>query len=223
MAEKDVIITFDTLFDLSRREKHREEIQKIDAKFFEDVIKYFNEKQSILESQEKKKSVFAATEMEKTRAQLNEAKRLLKDIYTFRENKIVRGAVFHSRCNGKGFDFSALLPEEIEMFNALHSILMRYREEILHSLLNHEAPKVEITRPEEPALEPSSEEETPKSLKTGTHKSDGSCCISLKCELPEFMGPDMNKYGPFRSGETTKVPEQVAEMLVKSGNASQTE
>jgi DNA replication initiation complex subunit (GINS family) len=248
MAEKDVIITFDTLFDLARREKYREEIQKIDPKFFEDVIKYFNEKQAILESQEKKKSVFAAAEHEKTRGQLNEAKRLLKDIYTFRESKIVRGALFQSRCNGKGFDFSALLPEEIEMFNSLQSSLMKYREEILHSLLNHEAPKVEITREEEPEPEPKNEEEIPKSsvtgvpdlsqqakgsvsgapnlslqakgLKTGVHKSDGSCCISLKCELPEFMGPDMNKYGPFRSGETTQVPEQVAEMLVKSGNAN---
>ena len=56
MAEKDVIITFDTLFDLARREKYREEIQKIDPKFFEDVIKYFNEKQAILESQEKRKA-----------------------------------------------------------------------------------------------------------------------------------------------------------------------
>ena len=159
MAEKDVIITFDTLFDLARREKYREEIQKIDPKFFEDVIKYFNEKQAILESQEKKKSVFAATEHEKTRGQLNEAKRLLKDIYTFRESKIVRGALFQSRCNGKGFDFSALLPEEIEMFNALQSSLMKYREEILHSLLNHEAPKVIIPGTEEPASEPSSEGE----------------------------------------------------------------
>lgn len=220
MAEKDVIITFDTLFDLARREKYREEIQKIDPKFFEDVIKYFNEKQAILESQEKKKSVFAATEHEKTRGQLNEAKRLLKDIYTFRESKIVRGALFQSRCNGKGFDFSALLPEEIEMFNALQSSLMKYREEILHSLLNHEAPKVIIPGTEEPASEPSSEGEEAKGLKTDVHKSDGSCCISLKCELPEFMGPDMNKYGPFRSGETTQVPEQVAEMLVKSGNAN---
>ena len=103
--------------------------------------------------------MFAATEHEKTRGQLNEAKRLLKDIYTFRESKIVRGALFQSRCNGKGFDFSALLPEEIEMFNALQSSLMKYREEILHSLLNHGSPKGNHTRTEEPASEPSSEGE----------------------------------------------------------------
>lgn len=215
MAEKDVIITFDTLFDLQRREKYRAELQKIDSKFFDDVIKYFTEKQSILESQEKKKSVFASTEIEKTRGQLNEAKRLLKDIYTWRENKIVQGAVFQSRCNGKGFDFSTLLPEEIELFNSLQSTLMKYREEILHSLLNHESPKVTIT----PVSEPENEGETPKDLKTEAHKSDGSCCISMKCDLPEFMGPDMNKYGPFKSGETAEIPAEVAEMLVKSGNA----
>lgn len=229
MAEKDVIITFDTLFDLQRREKYRAELQKIDSKFFDDVIKYFTEKQSILESQEKKKSVFASTEIEKTRGQMYEAKRLLKDIYTWRENKIVQGAVFQSRCNGKGFDFSALLPEEIELFNALQSTLMKYREDILHSLLNHESPKVSITR----VLEPENEGEEAKGsvagapdlsqqakgLKTGTHKSDGSCCISLRSNLPEFMGPDMNKYGPFKCGEKADIPAEVAEMLVKSGNA----
>ncbi|MDI6737586.1 MAG: hypothetical protein QME12_03650 [Nanoarchaeota archaeon] len=215
MAEKDVIITFDTLFDLQRREKYRAELQKIDAKFFDDVTKYFTEKQSILESQEKKKSVFASTEIEKTRGQLNEAKRLLKDIYTWRENKIVQGAVFQSRCNGKGFDFSALLPEEIELFNALQSTLMKYREDILHSLLNHESPKVAIT----PVSEPETEGEAPKGLKTDASKSDGSCRISIKCDLPEFMGPDMNKYGPFEAGETASIPDSVAEMLVKSGNA----
>lgn len=234
MAEKDVIITFDTLFDLARREKHREEIQKIDARFFGDVIKYFNEKQAILESQEKKKSVFAASELEKTRAQLNEAKRLLKDIYTFRESKIVRGALFQSRCNGKGFDFSALLPEEIELFNSLQSSLMKYREDILHSLLNHELPKASMTMQEDTASQHVGElcgreqRETsamtdngiiPKSLKTDAHKGDGSYCISLTCEIPEFMGPDMNKYGPFRNGETAEIPEQVADMLIKSGNA----
>lgn len=215
MAEKDVIITFDTLFDLQRREKYRAELQKIDPRFFDDVIKYFTEKQSILESQEKKKSVFASNEIEKTRGQMYEAKRLLKDIYTWRENKIVQGAVFQSRCNGRGFDFSALLPEEIELFNSLQSTLMKYREDILHSLLNHEAPKVSITRVSEPA----SEGEAPKSLKTGATKSDGSCCISIKSDLPEFMGPDMNKYGPFKSGEKADIPAEVADMLVKSGNA----
>lgn len=229
MAEKDVIITFDTLFDLQRREKYRAELQKIDPKFFDDVIKYFNEKQAILETQEKKKSVFAANELEKTRSQLNEAKRLLKDIYTWRETKIVQGAVFQSRCNGKGFDFSALLPEEIELFNSLQSTLMKFREDILHSLLNHEMPKVKITPPSEPETEGEAPEgsvagasdhsQKAKDLKTDATKSDGSCCISLKCDLPEFMGPDMNKYGPFRAGETASMPEGVAEMLVKSGNA----
>jgi len=36
MAEKEVIITYDTLFDLARREKFRAELQKVDERFFDE-------------------------------------------------------------------------------------------------------------------------------------------------------------------------------------------
>ncbi len=245
MAEKDVIITYDTLFDLARREKFRAELQKVDERFFDDVIRYFSEKQSIIESQEKNKSVFAAAELEKTKNQLREAKRLLKEIYTWRETKIVQGAIFQSRCNGKGFDFTALLPEETLMFNSLQGELLEYREKILHSLLQHQKPdlKVEKKPIAEAACEKEEEDESkeapdegqeqakpsvaeapnfsstaPKHLKTPSHTQKGSCSILIKSRLPEFMGPDMNKYGPFNEGEKAELPMEVAEMLAKSGN-----
>ncbi|HII15526.1 MAG TPA: hypothetical protein HA362_04405 [Nanoarchaeota archaeon] len=231
MAEKEVIITFDTLYDLARREKYRAEIQKVDAKFFDDVVKYFSEKQAIIESQEQKKSVFAAAELDKTRAQLREAKKLLADIYKWREDKIVQAAVFQSRCSGKAFDFSALLPEEIELFNLVQGTLTGHREKVLHALLSHELPKICCNKAPAPesADEPSDalkasaagapDLSLPKGLKTNTDKSDGSCCITIKCQLPEFMGPDMNKYGPFNPDDQIEMPGMVAEMLVKSGNA----
>lgn len=248
MAEKEVIITYDTLFDLARREKFKAELQKVDEKFFDDVIRYFSEKQSIIESQEKNKSVFASAELEKTRNQLREAKRLLKEIYTWRETKIVQGAIFQSRCNGRGFDFSALLPEEVEMFNSIQGTLLDYREKVLHSLFQHQKPDLKVERKAAPdekdAEEPASQNtgelcrheqsemparvdkgETiiPKSLKTPPDTQKGSCSILIKSRLPEFMGPDMKRYGPYNKGEKIELPAEVAEMLAKSGNASRTE
>ncbi|MBU2637594.1 MAG: hypothetical protein KJ955_01345 [Nanoarchaeota archaeon] len=241
MAEKEVIITYDTLFDLARREKFRAELQKVDDKFFDDVIKYFSEKQSIIASQEKNTSVFASSELEKTRNQLREAKRLLKEIYTWRETKIVQGAIFQSRCNGKGFDFSALLPEEVLMFNSLQSTLIGFKEKILHSLLNHQKPDLEMKAkgPDDECEEAESSAEeapdteakasaaeapdlspaAPKGLKTPSDTQKGSCSILIKSQLPEFMGPDMKKYGPYKEGEKAELPKEVAEMLAKSGNA----
>lgn len=246
MAEKEVIITYDTLFDLARREKFRAELQKIDETFFDDVIKYFSEKQAIIESQEKNKSIFASAELEKTRNQLREAKRLLKEIYTWRETKIVQGAIFQSRCSGKGFDFTALLPEETLMFNSLQGALLEYREKILHCLLLHQKPDLHVEKkaeakevceseegsescdsepkegteegPKGVATEVAGVSAEPKHLKTPSDTQKGSCSILIRSRLPEFMGPDMKKYGPFNEGEKAELPTEVAEMLAKSGN-----
>lgn len=240
MAEKDVIITFDTIFDLSRREKFRQEIQKVDAKFFDDVVRYFIDKQAIIEAQEKKKSVFAAAELDKTKAQLREAKLKINEIYTWRETKIVNAAIFQSRCTGKGLDMSALLPEELELFNSVQGMLSEYRDKILHQILNHEMPKIccrsngngnsaenapeeesEAEQPKAVATEDTclSPVSLPKALKTTSDTTDGSCRISVKSRLPEFMGPDMNKYGPFNPGDNAEIPKEIAAMLVQSGNA----
>ena len=40
----DVIITYETLYELLMREKSRAEIQKLDNDFFNDVIKYIKDK-----------------------------------------------------------------------------------------------------------------------------------------------------------------------------------
>jgi DNA replication initiation complex subunit (GINS family) len=40
----DVKITYETLFDLLRREKNRNELQQLDPSFYLDVVSYLKEK-----------------------------------------------------------------------------------------------------------------------------------------------------------------------------------
>ena len=77
----DVIITYETLYELLRREKSRAEIQKLDKDFFNDVIKYIKDKRDILESQKTKENIFAAKETERTNKQLESIYRILKELY----------------------------------------------------------------------------------------------------------------------------------------------
>ena len=47
----DVIITYETLYELLRREKSRKELQKLDPNFYQRVTNYLEEKNIILKSQ----------------------------------------------------------------------------------------------------------------------------------------------------------------------------
>jgi len=205
MEGKEIIITYDTLFDLARRERYRSELQALEKSFFADVIKYLNEKQAILKSQEEKNSVFSETEAEKTRTQIVNAKKILKDLYDRREAKILQAALFHSRDGSKPQDFTGMLPDEVHLLEALEKTLVKFRHEILHSLLacRHNEPK---------ALEP-------KPLKTEEGKEEQDNRLKIKCSVPEFVGPDMKAYGPFSEGDKVKLPDNIAEMLVKNGHA----
>ena len=60
--DREVIITYDTLYEILRREKYRPELQSLEPTFFKDVTKYIEEKKSILDSQQKKDSIFAKLE-----------------------------------------------------------------------------------------------------------------------------------------------------------------
>ena len=38
-------------------------------------------------------------------------------------------------------------------------------------------------------------------------------------DVPEFVGPDLNVYGPYKAGETQELPQMVAGMLISTGQA----
>ena len=62
----EITITYETLYELLRREKFRQELQQLTPTFYQDTVNYIKEKQVILDSQKNKDSIFA-TESEKTR------------------------------------------------------------------------------------------------------------------------------------------------------------
>ena len=46
--KKDVVITYETLFDILRREKSRDELQELPISFFYDLMNYMNEKNEFI-------------------------------------------------------------------------------------------------------------------------------------------------------------------------------
>ena len=198
----EVIITYENLYEILRREKYRTELQKIDETFYQDVVKYLQEKTAILESQSKKQSIFASTEVEKTQTQLKNVLKILKELYEKRENKIIQFALFCSRSKNAQ-DTSTMLPEEFALYSSVKDTLDLYRDGLLNTILQSRMPSIQPL--------------DPKDLK-GEEKTD-SLSIQVLKDIPEFVGPDLAVYGPFKAGDHQELPQMIAQMLVDTEQA----
>ncbi len=200
----DVIITYETLYELLRKEKIRTELQNLDPEFFKHVVTYLNDKEAILQSQSKKDNIFASSELEKTKTQLRNVQTILKEIYEKRESKIVQAAQFNARTNSLQ-DTSAMLPEEETLYNELLNTLTSFRKSILFSLLSKKMPDIVKQ----------------KDLKT-ENKTD-SIQIKVIQDIQEFVGPDLEVYGPYKADETWELPEKIAQNLINNNQAEKNE
>ncbi len=206
MSEKEpsTIITYETLYEILRREKFRKELQPLDKTFFKNVTQYINEKTSILNSQESKSSIFSSLETQKTRRQLENIQRILKELYERRESKIIQIALFASRTQ-QAKETAAMLEEEKSLYNNILSTLNTHRTSILLNILSAKEPKIEQLSQSKP-LKSEKEENTTK-------------LIRLTHEVPKFVGSDMNNYGPFEKEDMANLPMEIANLLIKNKRA----
>ena len=194
MAEE--IITYEILYDILRREKTRQELQKLDENLFKDINNYIKEKKSILDDLKTKSSIFAQKEINKTEKELENIKRIVKEIYDKRESKILQLALSSSITSKIEYDTN-LLPEEKLIFNDLSKFLKESRRELLNNLLDDEKPKGIKSEQE--------------SIKT----------VRILQAIPKFIGDDLNEYGPFNEEYIASLPIKVAELLIKKNRAEE--
>ncbi|PIN86170.1 hypothetical protein COV19_06140 [Candidatus Woesearchaeota archaeon CG10_big_fil_rev_8_21_14_0_10_44_13] len=139
-VNKDVNITYETLFEILRREKSREDLQELQESFFQDVIDYLRDKTRIMETSQGK--LFSEEEMEKTRVQIMNIRKILKELYERREKKIIYMALNKSRTKTNIINTSVLLKEEQELYESVNDVLDRFREGILTNVLDKKMPSI---------------------------------------------------------------------------------
>jgi len=184
-------ISYETLYETLRREKARQELQKLEKTFYKDVSSYIKDKLAVLESQKQKSSIFAQKEIEKTERQLENIKKIIKELYERRELKITQLALSFAKT--KNIDeIPELLPEERVMFENLVSLLKNTRIHIVEGLF----------------------ERKPKEI-----KSEETKLVRFIEAVPRFIGEDNNEYGPFEEEYVALLPNKVAELLIKSNRA----
>src|SRR3989338_10163486 len=100
-------------------------------------------------------------------------------------------------------DTSTMLPEEFALYSSLKDTLDQYRDGLLNTILQNRMPTIQPI--------------DPKDLK-GEEKTD-SLSIQVLKDIPEFVGPDLAVYGPFKAGEKQQIPTMIAQMLIDTEQA----
>jgi DNA replication initiation complex subunit (GINS family) len=212
----DIKITLETLYDISRNEKKREDLQPLEETFFTDVVEYLKEKHSLLGQTSEHDEIFALGEKQKLEYELKSIQRLLKQIYELREKKIIDIALNRSRTGSDIIDTSAMLLEEKEFYEKHLHVLDTYRRGILLQLFKREMPSIKQQRlPQASDLPKETYEEKPNPLES----FDGMTKIKFLHPVPKFIWKDMKEYGPFSSGDETEIFPEVAALLVRKGRA----
>ena len=134
MEKKEVMITYEALFELLMREKGRESLQLLEEGFYENLALYLREKRVALESVAKPEH-YGNEEVERSAKQLQNIYRVVRELFERRERKILNMALVKSRTGSEALDTSALLQEELRLFESASSHLTTSREQLLHSVL----------------------------------------------------------------------------------------
>lgn len=224
MDEKDVNLTYETLFELLMREKSRAELQQLDQNFFEDVVSYLNEKKRTLEEQSSKVDIFSSAEKEKTQKQLDNIKKILRDIYEKRENKIINMALSKSKVSDVLIDEAAFVKEEKKFFEQLVMLMDGYRKGIITRVLDGELPFLEEKKElneEKPEADKSDLNKSDEKEQSSEQKEPGkeNKIVRFKNAVPAFLGTELEEYGPFDIDEIANLPEQLANVLVEKDRA----
>ena len=149
--EKEINITYETLFDLLRREKGREELQELGEGFFNDVAEYLQAKREIAEKGHL--DVFDR----KIDVQLQNIRKILRELYERRERKIMNMALTSSR-TGAELPGVKLSEPETGLYSDIKGVLDRHRQQILGSLLCADAARAHPDKPAEDKTKPAGEQ-----------------------------------------------------------------
>ena len=200
MEAKEINITYETLFEILKREKDALNLQKLEPNFFNEFINYLNEKKKPLE---KDSTLFSYDEKKKIEKQIDNAKRIIKEIYERREKKILEIALIKSRTKSNVMDKSAFLENEKLFFNDTVNVLNSFRSSIIEKVLM--------------GLEPSEigtkKDSEPKKIVEGK-SGNNTKLVRFLYSVPKFVGKELEEYGPFEKEDAANLPLEIADLLI---------
>ncbi|MBN1502946.1 hypothetical protein JW930_05360 [Candidatus Woesearchaeota archaeon] len=202
-----VTITYETIFELARKEKTAQELQHLSNNIFELISNYIRDKIHIYKNT-KDDPKASEGEKEKVKVQLINARKLVKELIERRQTKVVTMAINNSRLKVPGPEAEeTMLPEEKVLYNKTLKNLRHYNKEILLNIVNARLPQYENVENQPSAKEPKIKKDT--------------LMIRFTNYVPKFLGEELEIYGPFEPEDVANLPTRIAELLIKKGRAEE--
>ncbi len=194
----DETITFEVIREIHRKERGSPKLVQLPPNFFEAAFNYLKKKRELAKDR-------------KDELEIRNAERLIKDIFTIREKKILNFALLYVVTN--------ILPENLteeerEFFEKL-VVLLKSRRDAFFSEKPKEETEVqkieeEVVQKKEEKMEEAKKEEIKEKVEEGYVK------VKFKEEIPQFVGIDEKVYGPFSPGDIAVLPKENAELFVNA-------
>lgn len=228
----EVPVTYEWFYELLRREKNREELQPLEAGFFQKVLFYLQEKQRFYDASVRKTDLFSIGEQEKLHIQLSNVRRILREFYDRREKKIVDIALNKSRAPMIVPNMEVLLPEEKVLFESVIGVLSRLRMELLTAVLELREPSViqswngslksSEQQNENQLNDNSSSQLSPAQMlntqilasKENAVHSSVLIRVRFTADSAQFIGEELETYGPYAKGEIAEFSRTIADMII---------
>ncbi len=246
--EQRIAITYETLFDILRMEKRREDLQQLQASFFDDTVHYLKQKKELIRKRDHELGIDSFDEIKKLTIQYENIQKILKDIYERREKKILMMALNKSRTKISTMNVEVLLPQEMEFYQQVTRLLDTYRVDVLEKLMRGMTPKQQIAAVvsslgsassqissashevempvarviREEASAPKQNEADKKELvenNPNAEKENALMQVKFLQAMEEFVGPELETYGPFDANAVAMIPGVIATLFISSGAA----
>ncbi|MFB6181004.1 MAG: hypothetical protein ABEJ93_03940 [Candidatus Nanohalobium sp.] len=203
----DEALTFSELRKIQKQERRQDELGDLGEDFIADVVEYLSRKKEMAEGSREYRN----------------AERVFQKIISLREDKIVKNAKLAVTSKVEQEELN-LLPREKELFRKLKENFTEHREKMLDTenrgnVEIQEKASKEESKEEEIGKTGEEEENVEDSSEPETDVEEGYRLVKITSEVPEFMGTDLESYGPFEEGEEAEIPEENAEILENRGNA----
>jgi DNA replication initiation complex subunit (GINS family) len=198
MAEEQIKVTYEILFDFLRREKMRGELQELNKAFVKDVAIYLLEKCEMLNKENDQSKLFGEQEKLKTLNELANIKKIIRELFERRERKIIDLSLNKSRTNSSLITNTNLLPEERPFYESLLRVMGENRNNVLHTVLDTEKSKT---------------------LRIAPVVDDSIKTVKFVQQVAKFVGKELEPYGPYEPEDLATLPNEIAEILIQRGKA----
>lgn len=216
-------LTFSDLRKIQKEERRSDQLTQLDSDFVLKANEYLQRKEEAGD-----------------RRDYTSSKRVFRKIIALREKKIVKNARLSLKSNIKASELD-LLPREKELFRETKELFEQHRDRLSEAETS-KAPEDEFSPSEDTIAETKSDQASEKvesedlddELEDNENEDDkessedetediedGYQKVKIVSGVPEFMGTDLESYGPYDEGDKAVIPEDNAEILVNRGNAEE--